>query len=603
MVVEFAAEPRGTPPGRPPGELRVGDDVDFRFRIADSSTGGPLEGGRPAAWVAPRSDVESRGLPDIARKVALLARGDRLASPELDLNQDYILALNDDSTITVVDPRFGFGGTKLLALVTLPGVGEDWALSIDGTRLFVSVPSADRIVAVETAGWTIEGAIEGIPRPTRLAIQGDGHYLWVAYGHDDGSAGSGAAVVDAEGLKLAARIPTGRGPHALAIGRDDGVAFVSNRGAGTVSIIDVRRLGKIADVPTGRAPGPIAYSSASGSAYVVDEVEGTVSAVSSSPPSVTARIEVGRGSGPIAFAPGGRLAFVANPEEDEVTILDAASHRVLRRVEAEGGPDQVAFTDRVAYIRQARSPMVRLIPLDGASAAGRPTTVFDVSGGRGPLGPTNAPVSAPSIARASTEGAVLIANPADQAIYYYKEGLSAPSGSFRNYGHEPRAVLAVDRSLRPDGPGVYRTSARLRKAGQFDMAFFLDNPRLALCFDLVVADDPDRPTSPQEPELDVRLVADDVDRFSGRAHPLRFRVVEKATDRPVGGRADVRVLATLPGRWQRSFDAVEGAEPGGYSIDFAPPRAGLYLFYVQVPSAGLAARTPIILRLEVKETL
>ena len=31
---------------------------------------------------------------------------------ELDLNQFYVLALNNDATITVVDPRFGFGGTK-----------------------------------------------------------------------------------------------------------------------------------------------------------------------------------------------------------------------------------------------------------------------------------------------------------------------------------------------------------------------------------------------------------------------------------------------------------------------------------------------------------
>ena len=60
--------------------------------------------------------------------MAALVAGDRLAPPEIDFNQYYVVALNDDATVTVVDPLSGFGGTKLLALVTLPGPGADWCL-------------------------------------------------------------------------------------------------------------------------------------------------------------------------------------------------------------------------------------------------------------------------------------------------------------------------------------------------------------------------------------------------------------------------------------------------------------------------------------------
>ena len=48
-----------------------------------------------------------------------------------------------------------------------------------------------------------------------------------------------------------------------------------------------------------------------------------------------------------------------------------------------------------------------------------------------------------------------MANPADQAIYYYMEGMLAPMGSFNNYRREPKAVLIVDRSLRERAGRVF----------------------------------------------------------------------------------------------------------------------------------------------------
>ena len=108
--------------------------------------------------------------------MAALVAGDRLAPPEIDFNQYYVVALNDDATVTVVDPLSGFGGTKLLALVTLPGPGADWALAAGGRRLYVSVPAADRVTAIDTLTWTIAGEAKGLSgapgwrsRPTAAA--------------------------------------------------------------------------------------------------------------------------------------------------------------------------------------------------------------------------------------------------------------------------------------------------------------------------------------------------------------------------------------------------------------------------------------------------
>jgi DNA-binding beta-propeller fold protein YncE len=582
--VEMTLLPNDSSPDRPAGTLRAGDDVTFRFRLTDAATGAPISVAKPAAWLSPREENEPRDNGSLAKKIGALIQGNMIVPAELDLNQFYVLALNDDATITVVDPRFGFGGTKLLALVTLPGNGADWVLSPDGNRLFVSIPSADRVVVVDTASWTVSGAVSSLVRPTRLILQEDGHYLWTA-------TETGVVAIDTERTTQSASIQTGDGAHQLALGRNDAVLYVSNPLSGTVSIIDGRRLVKVSDVATGGAPAAVAFSAASQSAYVLDETDGTISVLLGDPPALVRRIAVAAGAKTLDFAPGGRVAFVASPARHELAVIDAAADRIVRRVAADGEPDQVAFTSQMAYIRQAGSALVRLVPLDNLATNEGPAPVIDVPCGRNPLGRRGPDCLAPAIARASGEDAVLLTNPADQTLYYYKEGLSAPMGSFRNYGHEPCAVLAVDRSLRAVAPGVFQTVARLRRSGRFDVALFLDNPRLVHCFELEIEPDPRTPPSP--PAIAVRSVNAEQPLVVGRVQGLAFRLEEQPSGSAVSGKSDVRVLATLPARWQQlvSATAVPG-QHGTYAISFTPPHAGLYCFYVECPSASLSLRNP-----------
>ena len=66
--------------------------------------------------------------------------------------------------------------------------------------------------------------------------------------------------------------------------------------------------------------------------------------------------------------------MITRPRANEIVVIDDATDRIIRRIETETGPDQVAFTDRVAYIRQGGSPMLRLIPIDGLTSADRPAS-------------------------------------------------------------------------------------------------------------------------------------------------------------------------------------------------------------------------------------
>ncbi len=577
---------------RPTAALRAGDDVAVRLRITDAATSAPITGAKPAAWLTPRGDNEPRDSASLARKIGALLQGSPMVSAELDLNQFYVLALNTDATVTVVDPRFGFGGTKLLALVPLPGNGADWVLSADGNRLFVSIPTANQVAVIDTATWRPSGAVGGLDRPARLVLERDGRHVWT-------TTETGVAVIDAETISLTARFETGAGAHDVAVSDNAAQAFVSNKASRTVSVIDARRFVKKCDLEIGAAPSAICFSAASQAAYVLDERDGVISVIAGDPPSVVRRISVGTGATALRFAPGGRLGFVTFPSRHQVVVVDAAADRVVRRVAADAEPDQIAFTEGVAYVRQAGSPMVRLVPLVDLAKPGEPTSVIDVPAGRNALGHTDPACLAPAIAPAVGDDAVLIANPLDQTLYYYKEGLSAPMGSFRNYGHEPCAVLTLDRSLRTIGPGLYETVARLRRQGRFDLAVFLDNPPLIHCFELEIEADPTKPATP--PAVRAHAVNTEKVPLAGRPQVFMFRLEEEQSGLEVAEKTDVRVLATLPARWQQFFSAhpISGRD-GSYAIEFTPPHGGLYCFYVACPSAGLALRSPQMLYQQVR---
>lgn len=580
LAVDFRLLPVANRAAQPGGTFTEGDDAVFQFTIRDTTTGTPLTGAHPAAWLVPAGGGSTTpDPPALARTVAALIRGDRAGRPELDLNVFYVLALNEDPTITVVDPLFGFGGSKLLAQITLPGPGADWVLAADGGRVFVSVPSADAVAVVDTHAWVVRRTVPTGPRPGRVALHPDGRSLWVA---DD----DGATVIDAETLQQRARLRLGPGPHDLALTGTGAFACVANTGGTTVSVVDARSLERLGDVETGPRPKSPAFSPAAGAVYVVHEADGRVVGVDpvrrATVPGVTAE----PGAAVVRFAPASRFGFVLNPARNRVSVFDPATARVVQVGDADPGADQLAFTNQLLYVRQRSTPTVRTAPL-AQLGGGTSLSAATFPGGQKPPAAAGAGCLAAAISPAAGEGSVLVANPADRAIYFYTEGMAAPMGSFNNYGHAPLAVLAVDRSLRPRGPGVYETTARFRRAGDYRLLFFLDSPRTIHAFDVTVRPDPTKSTVAAD-SLAAELLPGGAEPAAGRATTVSFRLRDARTKAPRAGLTDVTVLAVSPGGWQRRHPATPADDPGTYTVEFTPPAAGVYSLYTEAPSAGLA---------------
>lgn len=584
MKISLAIEPlAGHDDGAP---LREGEPARVQLRFTDATTGSPLVGLQPGGWMDRLPPGADDGVEACKRKVQGFLGGSLLSQPEVDLNVFYVLGLNGDGSITVVDPLFSYGGSQLLAIVELGAPGEDWVASRDGGRIFVAVPRLGRVSVIETATWKVSHEIAVGGLPSRLALQPDGRYLWV--GDSSDSPAAGVAVIDTETLAVAGRVPTGEGYHDLAFDAADRYAFVSNFRSGTLSVIEIAGLQKMVDLPVAPGPSSIDASAFAGVVYVAS-TSGAVTVVDANRPRVLTVIPAEPGLGQLRFAPGGRLALAVNPEKDVVHVLDAAQHRIVQTFDSEKGPDQVTFSSELAYLRHRDDATVLMVPLLGLGQEGAAVPVVDFPGGQRAFAAAAAPTPAPSIVQAVGENAMLVANPGDEMIYFYKEGMAAPMGSFRNYNRAARAVMVVDRSLRETSPGLYETDIQLRRAGEYDLAFFLDTPRLVHCFRFAVAVD-----AAQEAQRQA-AVAGRVEYLgapqvvkAGEPLTLRFRLHGGASSAPAA--SAVRTLAFLvPGVWQQRQAARSEGE-GTYAIDLTPPRPGLYQVQVEARSLGITYR-------------
>lgn len=565
-----------------PAKIVAGEEATVRFKITGSNGGVALSKLRPVAWLDQRQTNELIDARGCREKVQAFLQPNFSRRPSVDLNAYFILALNNEPNISVIDPLSGFGGSKLYTLIALKSQGEDWVMSANNKRLYVSMPQVNQIAAIDIAAWKVTANIDGGTAPTRVALQHDGRYLWI--GNDGANAAeSGVTVIDTTTNKVVSHIKTGLGHHEIAFTDDDRVAFITNKDSGTVSLIDVRKLAVEKEIKTGQQPVAIAFSSLSQTVYVANEGDGTITAIDSSKRAPVARMQTDPGVRVIRIPAEGHYGFAVNPRQNKVYVFDLSSNRVVQTVPVGPGSDQISFTSQFAYIRSTESEFVTMIKI---ADIGKEAAVTKFPAGQRAPGESPSRSQAAAIVPAPEEGAVLVANPADKMIYYYTEGMAAPMGSFQNYKRDPRALLVMDNSLRETENGIYSTTVRLSNAGHYDVAFLLDSPRLINCFELSVAENPNAPKKPERSVKIEPLVKDAVARV-GERFSIRFRVADAKTGSNKADLTDLSVLVFLaPGIWQQR----ELAKPlgdGVYETSFVPPNEGVYYVFFQSASLGL----------------
>lgn len=554
------------------------DATAFRFTLSDSASGRPLSGLRPAAWMSLRRDPEKPAT-DCKRQIAGYLAGDLFSRADVDLNSYFVLAMNDEASISVVDPLFGFGGSKLLALLELEKPGADWQLTPERDRLFVSQPLANKVAVADTSGWRVTAQVNTGPNPRQLVQSAD--HIWVA---DD----AGVTRIDRRSLESRA-VPLGK---VVGIALDDTgerlIALVDD----SLHVIDTHSARGIGRITLDGRPQRLAWSDAAKAFYALDAAQGRVFVVDAKERRARGEIAVESGASQIRFAPGGRFALLPNPQRNRLQVLDASTNTIVQNADISDGPDQISFTPLLAYVRRRGSETVQMIALDQLGQTGKPLNVAEFPAGQSALGA--APDDGADSIVAAPEGpAVLVANGADKMIYLYREGMAAPAGGFRTYGRTPRAVLVVDHGLREGRRGEYATRMPVTKPGTYDVALFADSPRLAICFPFTLAGAAPPPAAPR-----VTAIAPPAELAVGQPAHLRFALVDASGAHRES--TDLRALALLaPGTWQQRSAPVARGD-GNYELALTPPQPGLYYVWIESESLGLTRRHKQFLIYEAK---
>jgi YVTN family beta-propeller protein len=582
IAVEFSVEPvaRGKV-----SELLEGTEALVRFKIIDNNAGKALTNLRPAAWIALREKSTPPDARECREKVQSFLQSSFSARPDIDLNTYFILALNHEPNISVIDPFSGFSGSKLYTLVSLLSPGEDWVMSSDKKRLYVSMPLVNQVAVVDTATLKVITNIATGAKPARLALQHDEKYLWIGNDSVEETDG-GVTVIDTTTLKVAAQLKTGAGHHEIAFTDDDRYAFVTNKQNGTLSVIDVRKLARVKELKTGTRPAAVAFSSLSKAVYVADESDGTITAVDGARHEILTSMKAQPGLHAIRFLPDGRFGFVVNRSTSAVYIFDVSTNRLSHTVPVGPTPDQITFTKDFAYVRSMGNEFVTMIKTTELGKEGNEVSVNRFPAGQKAPQESSFTSLADAVIPAPEAGAVLVANPADKMIYFYTEGMAAPMGSFQNYRRDPKALLILDNSLSETSPGVYTTTLKLPRQGHYDLAFLLDSPRIVNCFDITVKENPALP-KPATVAIKIEPLWKERAIRVGESYHLRFKVTDTTTNQPQASLKDMGVLVFLaPGIWQQR----EWARPIGdgiYEMSFVPPQAGMYYIFFQSPSLGV----------------
>ena len=562
----------------------AGENALLRLRISDETSGRPIRGLRPGAWLdAQVEDPSRQGVASSCReKIGAYLKGSVGMRPLVDFTSYYLMVMNQDSSISVIDPVVSMTGrTSLVASILLRGPGIDWGKSRDGGKLFVAVPRTRELAVVDTRVFRLAGNVALPSAPTRVVMQPDDRFVWVGYPGDAAVKG-GIVAIDVDTQTIVAKVETGDGHHEFAFSSEGALLAVSNRQSGTVSFIDVASRRVLGTVSAGAEVIGIGYSPLSRRFYA-SLADGNVMVLEGPRDSGVARIRLAAGAGPLRATADGRWIFALNATAGRVHIIDTARDRLAFDVPMEGKPFQMVFTDNYVHIRRLDSNTVGMINLGELGKTPIPIVNQYEAGTIAPGLSRDLPVAA-GIARAADDSAVFVASPGDASVFYYMEGMNSTAGSFQGYGHSPRAVEVVNRAIRETEPGVYTAVTRVPVSGNFNIAFMLDSPRVVHCFDTAVEANP---LLPEHAPPRVEFFDTPGTAAARSTHTVRFRLLRENTALP-GLSPAVRFYRS-PGS-DRGTALARETRPGEYEASVSIGEPGAWVVHVQtLPRGGVPA--------------
>jgi YVTN family beta-propeller protein len=581
--VDFFIDPLATPDSEE-AIVKSGEALGVGFKITDGQSDYGVSDLHPQGWMYKRPSGQER--PDdetCLENIKKFARGGVSVEAEGDLNNYFLLTLNADNSISILNPSINVATSNLLALIKLDGKVGDWFFDEPEGRIYVTMPEDNKVAVVDVFSRKLDRYIKVGKVPGQITDTQGGRYIFVV------NNGIGTiSVIDRQKVEVVRNIRIGKGKLEIEFDAESKFLFVADSNAGTVTVFNTLTLKKTNTVSVGKSKKiEMAYSSLSQALYLADVATGTVDIYHHKDGRKLKTIQMKPGIRQIRTSPKGRFVFVLNEKESSVGVIDTASNKISHSFNTWEKPYQVEFSDTFAYLRYKENSNISLVQLSALKQSGSPPFANVQMGVEGP-GKFADLSDVSSIAIMPEGGGAMVVNPKDKMVYYYMEsGMLAPSNSFKTYTDSPLGILIYDHSLQETTTaGTYSTTARFSQGGMYDVYFYLSSPRVTTCFEVKI----EGPSN----EKQVRKVPGkfisqfkDVMFLPGAESKVRFKLLGTENSKPINDLKDVRFLSFSK---SSSWQVRQWAKPlgdGVYEADFTFPVEGDYHMLVECPSLGM----------------
>jgi len=216
---------------------------------------------------------------------------------------------------------------------------EEFALSQDGTRLYVSNEDTKTASVINIASGKVEHIVLVAQEPEGVAATPDGKSFYVTC-----EAGGEIFVVDAGTYRTTTHFKVDVRPRSVDFLADGSTAFIPSESVAELNVIDTAgaKILRTVTLPTGSRPMKVRVSVDGKKVYVSNGRAGTVSVLDSHTYQLLDTIKVGTRPWGLALSPDGKFLYSANGPSNDISVVELDTDKEISRIKAGISPWGVA---------------------------------------------------------------------------------------------------------------------------------------------------------------------------------------------------------------------------------------------------------------------
>jgi len=233
--------------------------------------------------------------------------------------------------IGVIDVR----QQKLTGKIGAGSDPEEFALSRDGTHLYVSNEDTKTASVINIASGKVEHIILAAQEPEGVATSPDGKKFVVTC-----ETGGDIFVIDTASYQTIGHFKVHVRPRSADFLSAGDIAFIPSESVGELNVIDVSeaRVLQTVTLPSGSRPMKVLVSIDGKKVYVSNGRAGTVSVLDAHTYELLDTIKVGTRPWGLALSPDGKYLYSANGPSNDISVVDLSTDKEISRVKAGSSP-------------------------------------------------------------------------------------------------------------------------------------------------------------------------------------------------------------------------------------------------------------------------